>query len=128
MQWKLGETVHGPIDAEKLMRPLFKRHMTTQEVFLCVALNAQQRPIGKPWIVALGTVSAVTVHPRDVYRDAVRRNASAVIVAHNHPSGNASPSGDDIALTGRLRDAGELIGIPLIDHLVLTTQTCRSII
>jgi len=61
----------------------------------------------------------VVVHPRDVFRPAVVRNASAVLVAHNHPSGDCSPSDDDRRLTWRLQEAGDLLGIPVLDHLIV---------
>jgi DNA repair protein RadC len=73
-------------------------------------------------MVALGTANSVEVHPRDVFRLAIKRNAVAVIVAHNHPSGDPEPSSDDRALTERLTAAGRVLGIPLLDHLVL----CKS--
>lgn len=69
-----------------------------------------------------GTVDATMVHPRDVFRVALLANARAVIIGHNHPSGHVMPSTDDIALTARLRQAGELIGISLIDHLVVSME------
>jgi len=84
-----------------------------------MCLDAGHIPIGKPKVVAVGTVNSVDVHPRDVFRDAVRSNAAAIIVAHNHPSGRTDPSVEDHALTAQLVRAGELLGIPVLDHLVL---------
>jgi DNA repair protein RadC len=66
-----------------------------------------------------GTVDATMVHPREVFKVALLANARAVIVGHNHPSGDPTPSPDDIALTERLISAGELIGIALVDHLIV---------
>jgi len=87
---------------------------------MVVPLDARNRAIRKrPLMVALGTASSVTVHPRDVFREAVKANAVSVIVAHNHPSGDVDPSEDDIALTARLKRAGDLLGITLLDHLIL---------
>ena len=70
-------------------------------------------------IVGVGTLAGVDCHPRECFREAVRSCAAAIIVAHNHPSGDAEPSMDDIALTARLRDAGILLGIPVLDHIVV---------
>ena len=69
-----------------------------------------------------GTVDATMVHPRDVFRTALLANARAVIVGHNHPSGQVMPSSDDAALTARLHRAGELVGVQLVDHLVVSME------
>ena len=69
--------------------------------------------------VSRGTMTASLVHPREVYGPALRMSAAAVIVAHNHPSGDPEPSSEDIEVTRRLRDAGKLLGVPLLDHVVL---------
>ena len=90
-----------------------------QEAFVVVALNTKNEVQGKPWLVALGTVNGVTVHPRDVFREAIRRNAMSIIIAHNHPSNDLEPSEDDIALTNRLEKAGKVLGIQILDHLVV---------
>jgi len=69
--------------------------------------------------VSVGTLSSAIVHPRDVFRPAIVFGAAGVIVAHNHPSGDSSPSAEDLAVTARLRDVGTLVGIPLIDHVIV---------
>jgi len=84
-----------------------------------MCLDTAHVPIGRPKVVAVGTVNSVDVHPRDVFRDAVKRNAAAIIVAHNHPSGRTDPIVEDHTLTAQLVRAGELLGIPVLDHLVL---------
>jgi DNA repair protein RadC len=89
-----------------------------QEVFVVVALGARGA-ILEEIEVARGCLTGVDVHPREVFRPLIRLAAAAAVVAHNHPSGDARPSREDIALTYRLRDAGEVIGIPILDHLVI---------
>ena len=89
------------------------------ECFVVAYLDARQRVIDLV-LVHRGTLSQVDVHPREVFRPAVRAGAHSVIVAHNHPSGDASPSEADVTLTKRLADAGRMMGIPLLDHLVVT--------
>ena len=69
--------------------------------------------------VHIGTLTGVEVHPREIFKGAIINSAAAVIVAHNHPSGDPSPSRADIEMTGRLREVGELCGIPLLDHVVV---------
>jgi DNA repair protein RadC len=69
--------------------------------------------------VSIGTLGAALVHPRDVFREAIRRNVAAVVLVHNHPSGDPEPSRDDIELTRRLSSVGKLVGIEVIDHVIV---------
>jgi len=108
-------------EAAAAVRPGFpKRLMKKQECFVVLCLDASHKQIGRPKMVALGTVSSVEVHPRDIFREAVRRNAATVIIAHNHPSGSLDPGLEDRALTERLVKAGDLLRIPVLDHLIIT--------
>jgi DNA repair protein RadC len=88
------------------------------EHFGAVLLDTKHRVI-RTAVVAIGTLNSTVVEPRDVFREAMLGLAAAIVVFHNHPSGDPSPSPDDIALTRRLAAVGELIGIPVVDHLVL---------
>ena len=87
---------------------------------MALPLDVKRRPISAPQSISVGTVSGVSVHPRDVFSIAVRWNAFSLIVAHNHPSGNPTPSKRDIDLTKTLEESGKMIGIPLIDHIIVT--------
>ncbi len=89
-----------------------------REQFRVLLLDAKHRLMGSE-VIALGGLDHVPVDPREVYKPAVRRSAAAVIVAHNHPSGDPEPSGADLDLTVRLADAGRVLGISLLDHLVI---------
>lgn len=73
--------------------------------------------------VSRGTIDSALVMPRDVFRTALLAHAASVVVAHNHPSGDVTPSPEDMALTLRLKDAGDLVGVPLADHLIVTLGT-----
>lgn len=90
-----------------------------QEYFVCLTLDGANRLIAKR-IVTIGTLTASLVHPREVFADAIADRAASVIVAHNHPSGSLEPSNADIEVTTRLKDAGKLLGIPLLDHVIVT--------
>lgn len=92
-----------------------------QEVFWVLALDARNNVITEIE-VARGSLTAVDVHPREVFRPLVRQAAAAAVVAHNHPSGNPQPSEDDLYLTRRLRRAGDLLGIPILDHVVIGAE------
>jgi DNA repair protein RadC len=89
-----------------------------QETFWSLLLDGKQR-LRRLVPVSAGTLTASLVHPREVFRCAVREAAAALIVAHNHPSGDPEPSAEDLRVTERLRDAGEVLGIPLQDHVIL---------
>jgi len=88
------------------------------EYFLCVTLNGSHKVIGTH-VVSQGLVNCSLVHPREVFRPAIMDNATSIIIAHNHPSGSLEPSGDDRDVTRRLRQAGELLGINVLDHLIV---------
>lgn len=88
------------------------------EHFVAIALDAKNRPIGEVEI-ARGGLSACPVSPADVFRALLREAAAGVVFVHNHPSGEPSPSADDVALTERLRRAGELLGVRVLDHVII---------
>ena len=89
-----------------------------QEHFVLMVLDSRRRVIGINE-VSIGTLSASLVHPREVFRAAILLNGAAIIVSHNHPSGDPSPSAEDREATRRLQRAGELLGIPVADHIVI---------
>jgi DNA repair protein RadC len=105
-----------PQDAAAHLLPAHGAHPVEQ--FGVVLLDTRHRVL-RTKIVASGTLNTTVVHPRDVFREAVLGGAAAVVVFHNHPSGDPTPSRDDIELTRRLRAAGVLMGIEVVDHLVL---------
>jgi DNA repair protein RadC len=92
-----------------------------REHFVTVLLNARNRLIRKE-LVAIGTLNASLVHPREVYRSAIVESAASLILVHNHPSDDPQPSPDDLDITARLVRAGELLGIEVLDHVII----CRS--
>jgi DNA repair protein RadC len=96
-----------------------------RECFHTVLLDTRHRVLSLQ-LTSLGTVNAATVHPREVFSPAVREAASAVVVAHNHPSGDPTPSVEDRLVTDRLREVGDLVGIPLLDHLVIGAERYYS--
>jgi DNA repair protein RadC len=78
-------------------------------------------------MVSQGTLTASLVHPREVFRPALRESAAAVVLVHNHPSGDPTPSREDIEITERLMRAGELLGVPVLDHVVVAERGYRSL-
>ena len=93
----------------------------SQEVFIVFTLNTKMQVINF-YIVSMGILDASLIHPREVFRDAIKDNAHSIIVAHNHPSGHLAPSGADIEVMKLLKDAGELLGIHLIDSIIFNDK------
>jgi len=108
--------LRSPRDAAAYLLPSFGSRPSEQ--FGVVLLDSKHRVL-KTTVVASGTLNSTVVEPRDVFREAMLAAAAAVVVFHNHPSGDPTPSPDDVQLTRRLAEAGALVGIDLVDHLVL---------
>jgi DNA repair protein RadC len=96
-----------------------------KEHFYVMHLDSHHR-INLVELVAIGTLTDATIHPRETYRRAVIEGSHSIIVAHNHPSGDPTPSDNDITVTLNLHKAGELLNIPLLDHIVFTHTTYYS--
>jgi DNA repair protein RadC len=111
-----GTVLRTSADVARALRPLFDG--IDREKFIVLLLNAKHIPIGVN-TVSVGSLTASIVSPREVFKPAIVGNAAAVLLAHNHPSGDPAPSPEDIELTKRLRDAGELLGIRVLDHVIL---------
>lgn len=116
-QWPiLGNPIFCAADVYHRLKP--KMVGLRQEVFWILGLDAKHRIQGIKQ-VAQGSATAVEVHPREVFGPLIREAATAVIVVHNHPSGDPEPSHHDKELTSRLKQAGQILGIPLLDHIII---------
>lgn len=127
-QYSVPDKITGSAQAIDFCRNHFHRliHDSLQEEFHIVTLNTKNSVISTHR-VTLGTLDASLVHPREVFRPAIRDSASSILLAHNHPSGDPEPSREDIVVTNRLEEAGRVIGINVLDHIVLAKQGCVSI-
>jgi len=110
------ETLRNSDEAASYLMP-FLRH-ETQEKFLVLCLNSKNQLLCME-TVFIGTLNSTVVHPREVYQFALRHAAAGILVAHNHPSGDPSPSQEDLKVTQNLIESGKIMGIPLLDHLVI---------
>ena len=111
------------VGAADLLRPLFAG--LDREQFLVCGLDAKHRIIGVN-VVSIGSLTLAIVHPREVFKPLILMNAAAWICAHNHPSGDVTPSEEDRVLTNRLKQGADLLGIRLLDDLVLTDEDYYS--
>lgn len=108
--------IHCAQDAVDLVQPFLVD--ADREKFLVVVLDTKHNP-SHIQVVSIGSLDASIVHPREIFKIAIVANGSAIICVHNHPSGDPTPSVGDVAVTKRLKDAGSLLGIKLLDHLVV---------
>lgn len=105
-------------ESEDVYREVLDIVRWDKEVFVAFYLDSKNRVISRE-VIAIGTLNSVLVHPREVFRTAVIRAANAIIVVHNHPSGDSAPSEEDIQITEKLKRGGETLGIRLLDHVIV---------
>ncbi len=130
--FELGKRFYGvrerriasPEDAWQLVRHFDDRK---QERFICCTLNGAHDVIAVR-VVTVGLVNRTIVHPREIFAEAVADRACAIFVAHNHPSGRLEPSAEDLDITRRIQDAGSVLGIPLLDHIVFSHEAFASMV
>ncbi len=115
--------VDSPLKVWKLLMPEISG--LHQEEFRVLMLNIKNNLIRKS-VISIGTISETLIHPREIFREAIKESAASIIIAHNHPSGDLKPSREDIETTKRLLKVSRLIGIPLLDHLILTSTSYCS--
>lgn len=112
-----GLAIRSANDVQRHFQPRLGQER--RESFHVLLLDARHRLIGEE-VVSIGTLTASLVHPREVFREAIRAAAAALLVVHNHPSGDPTPSAEDRRVTDRLRSAGELLGIRVVDHVIVS--------
>lgn len=108
--------ITSPQDAANLMMPRLR--FLPQEHFMALLLNTKNEVLAEI-TVSVGTLNASMAHPREIFREAVKRSSAGVLLLHNHPSGDPQPSPEDVSLTKQLVQSGELLGIEVVDHLII---------
>ena len=108
--------ISSPEDGNLLFKSLLDEK--DKEHFLVACLNTKNE-VNSIEIVSIGSLNASIVHPREVFKSAILSNAASILLCHNHPSGHVKPSNEDIAITERIREAGLILGIPVIDHIII---------
>lgn len=119
-----GLKIKFPIDVLPLIQHYSDRK---QEHFLCISVNGANEVMSVR-VITIGLVNQTQVHPREVFADVIAERATAIIVAHNHPSGNLQPSKEDIKITNRIKDASKILGIKLLDHIIFNTKGYYSFV
>lgn len=122
-----GKQTHVLLSPEDVWSRMEDIRSSKKEHFVVFYLDSRSQEIRRD-IISIGTLNETLVHPREVFEQAIKQNAASVMFAHNHPSGDESPSAADIDLTKRLADAGRLLDIEVIDHVIVTTAGWRSIL
>lgn len=117
-------TVRSPGDAARILVPRLRD--LPHEAFVVLVLDSNNGVVAEVEL-SRGTLNASLVHPREVFKCAIDRLGAAVIVAHNHPSGNPEPSREDLEITRQLAEAGRVVGIPLHDHIIVAGNACTSL-
>jgi len=116
--------VRSPADLANLL--MSSMNTLEQEQLNVVLLNTKNRVMGNKE-VCCGSLNSATIRVAEIYREPIRQNAAAIILVHNHPSGDPSPSPEDVRLTAAAREAGELLDIELLDHLIIGRQAFVSL-
>ena len=117
-------TISSPKDAYEMIKEQLEG--LDREQFIIACLNTKNEPTNIT-VVSVGSLNKAIVHPREVFKTAILSNAASIMAFHNHPSGETTPSQQDIQLTNRLYEAGELLGIKLLDHLIIGDGSFTSL-
>lgn len=108
-------------DAYSYLKKVWSNHINYKEEFYLICLNRANKVLGYS-VISVGGISGCVVDPRIIFQTALKANASSIIIAHNHPSGNLKPSDQDIIITKNIIKAGEILQQPLLDHLIITNE------
>lgn len=117
-KYEVETRISCPKDIYEVLTKVCRIQCNAEEVFILITLNIKDIVTGY-FEVHRGTINTSLVHPREVFKRALLNNASNIMVAHNHPSGDPNPSKEDIQITERLKEAGNLLGINLLDHIIV---------
>lgn len=123
--YEVDNKVSSPMQAYLIINKVFNLENSAEEKFVMLCFNTKNNVIGA-FEVSKGSLNASIVHPREVFKRAILSNANTILVAHNHPSCDLSPSNDDINLTEQLKQTGDIIGIRLLDHLIVGDNSFYS--
>ncbi|HHX49997.1 MAG TPA: DNA repair protein RadC [Clostridia bacterium] len=121
---EIRPVIRSPEDVAALL--MEKMRFLDREHFQVLTLNTKNQVLGIE-TAFIGSLNSSIVHPREIFKEAIRRSAAALILVHNHPSGDPNPSPEDLAVTRRLQEAGQLLGIEVLDHVIIGDQRFYSL-
>jgi DNA repair protein RadC len=124
-KWFSDKQITSPADVAEIFIPILKDEL--KENFILVCLNSANKII-KYEIISVGNLNSSVVHPREVFKPAIENSSANVILIHNHPSGNPSPSNEDIAITKKLVETGKILDIPVFDHIIIANNNYTSFV
>ena len=125
-KYEVDTRISKPQDLVDVLNLVCRINNNTEEVMLLLTLNTKNVITG--WFeVSRGSIDTSIVHPREIFKRALTNNATNIVVAHNHPSGDPNPSKEDINITNRLKECGKLLGINLIDHIIIGDEKYVSL-
>lgn len=114
---RIIHTIRSPKDVYKIMKHEIAEQK--KEHFYCLLLDSINHLISTE-LISIGTLNASIIHPREIFLPAIRKSANAIILVHNHPSGNLEPSTEDFDVTTKVKEAGKMLGISVLDHVIIT--------
>ena len=124
-RYKINRKITEPADAVVAFNSIYHMNEESQELFAVLFLNVRNVIVGVH-LIGMGSVDSAVAHPREVFKAALLYNASNILVAHNHPSGDVNPSREDDVLTKQLTQAGKILGIPVLDHVIIGDDSFYS--
>jgi DNA repair protein RadC len=124
-KWASNKSITTPADLAEIFIPILRDEI--KEKFYVVCLSTSNKII-KHELISVGHLNANVVHPREVFKAAIENNSAAIILMHNHPSGNPEPSNEDISLTKRLIEAGKIFEIQVLDHIIIAGNNYTSLV
>ena len=124
-KWLLNKKITSPAEVGEYFVPLLKDDL--KEKFVVVCLSTANK-VTRYETISIGSLNSSVVHPREIFKFAIENSAASIILVHNHPSGNPEPSKEDIAITKKLVDAGKIISIEVIDHIIIAGSTFTSLV
>lgn len=117
-RYDVDRKISGPYDIHRIARDVLEMDTEAEEVVMLLTLNTKNQVTGI-FEVSRGTINTSLVHPREVFKRALLHNATAIVLLHNHPSGDPKPSIEDISITERLVEAGSILGVNVLDHVII---------
>lgn len=125
-RYDVPKTINSQYEAFKAINSVYNLSNKSEECVIMMTLDVKKKMTGF-FVISIGNLSSSIVHPREVFKRAMLMNADGIIIAHNHPSGDCTPSQKDIEVSQKLKEVGKIIGIELVDHLIVGNNKFESL-